>query len=36
MTEALEAIKAYLLEEEWWCDEIHIYSGKRKARSASL
>lgn len=38
MTEALEAMKAYLLEEEWWCDEIHIYvfCGNDASRRVAL
>jgi RimJ/RimL family protein N-acetyltransferase len=25
MTEAVEAVKSYLFDEMWWCDEIRIY-----------
>ena len=38
MTEALEAVKAYLFEETWWCDEIHIYvfSGNDASKGLAL
>lgn len=38
MTEAVEAVKSYLFEEEWWCDEIRIlvFSGNDASRNVAL
>lgn len=38
MTEAVEAIKAYLFDEKWWCDEIriYVYCGNDASRNVAL
>lgn len=38
MTEAVEAVKAYLFEEKYWCEEIRIYvfSGNDASQNVAL
>jgi len=38
MTETVQAVKAYLFDEYWWCDEIgiHVYSGNDASCNVAL